>query len=61
MAVPMNDPPLCKPSSPNKPILALSPLSLHHFGTWKLHLIAYFLTCKADIIAHIIAAPIHAF
>ena len=36
-AVPINGPPLSKPNSPNKPILALSPLSLHHYGTSKLH------------------------
>jgi hypothetical protein len=31
-AVPTYGPPLYKPNSPNKPVLALSPLSCHHFA-----------------------------
>jgi hypothetical protein len=40
----MNGPPLCKPNSPNKPIWALSPFSLDHFGTWKLRWIGILYT-----------------
>jgi hypothetical protein len=46
MAVPMNGPPPCKPNSPQQPILALSPLSLHHFETWNL-------LWKADFSLHV--------
>jgi hypothetical protein len=38
----MNGPPLSKANFPNKPVLALSPLSLHQSGTWKLRWIAKF-------------------
>jgi len=38
----MQPPPLSWPTSATKPKLALSPFSLHHFGTWQLRWIELF-------------------